>query len=162
MRRWFRFANLLAVRRGGDRVGRLGDRQGGVEFEVTLDPAVAPQAVSGRLYVFLSQRPVQEPRDGPNWFAPEPFFGIDVKDFQPGTARRVNDAADGFPDRLSKLPPGKYRAQALLGHNPDLLSQSRAPGNVFSRVVEVEFPPGRCRPLRLCSIRSCRPKSFRT
>ena len=90
-----------------------------VEFEVTLDPAAARQAVSGRLYVFLSQRPLVEPRDGVNWFAPEPLFGIDVKDFQPGTSRRVNDAADGFPDRLSKLPPGKYRAQALLGHNPD-------------------------------------------
>ena len=99
-----------------------------VEFDVTLDPAVASQAVSGRLYVFLSQRPSHEPRDGPNWFAPEPFFGIDVRDFKPGTSRRVNDAADGFPDRLSKLPPGHYRAQAVLGHNPDSIEPKPSAG----------------------------------
>jgi S-formylglutathione hydrolase FrmB len=131
-----------------------------VEFEVTLDPAVAQQAVSGRLYVFLSQRPLQEPRDGPNWFSPEPFFGLDVKDFQPGTARRINDAADGFPDRLSKLPPGKYRAQALLGHNPDLSSQSHAPGNAFSRVVEVEVSAGRVQAVALALDRIVPPKNF--
>jgi len=113
-----------------------------VEFDVTLDPAAAQGAVSGRLFVFLSQRPFHEPRDGPDWFTPEPFFAIDVKDFQPGTARRLTDAADGFPDRLSKLPPGKYLAQALLGHNPDWIKQSYAPGNQFSRVAMVEVAPG--------------------
>ena len=131
-----------------------------VEFEVTLDPAVAQQPVSGRLYVFLSQHPFQEPRDGPNWFAPEPFFGIDVKDFQPGTTRRVDDAAAGFPNRLSKLAPGKYRAQALLGHNPDLASQGRAPGNAYSRVIEVDVSAGPVQTVALSFDRIVPPKKF--
>ncbi|HEX3997727.1 MAG TPA: alpha/beta hydrolase [Pirellulales bacterium] len=123
-------------------MGRAAAARAAVEFDVRLDPATATHAVSGRLYVFLSRRPSGEPRDGPDWFAPEPFFGMDVKDFQPGTDRLLNDAADGFPDRLSKLRPGRYRAQALLGHNPDRLSQSRAPGNQYSRVVDVEVAAG--------------------
>lgn len=120
-----------------------------VEFEVTLDPAIAAQAVSGRLYVFLSQRGFREPRDGPNWFSPEPFFGADVKAFQPGDVRRVTDAADGFPDRLSKLPPGHYRAQAVLGHNADRSDQSHAPGNAFSHVVEVDVADGPLQTIRI-------------
>jgi hypothetical protein len=131
-----------------------------IEFDVTLDPAVARQLVSGRLYVFLSPRPVQEPRDGPNWFSPEPFFAVDVKDFQPGTSRRLNDAADGFPERLSKLPPGRYRAQALLGHNPDYISQSRAPGNFFSRVVDVDVPAGPVQTVSLALDQVVAPKTF--
>ena len=131
-----------------------------VEFEVTLDPAVAQHAVSGRLYVFLSQRPLIEPRDGVNWFAPEPLFGIDVKDFQPGTTRRVHDTADGFPDRLSKLAPGRYRAQALLGHNPDSISQSRAPGNAYSRVVDVEVSDGPVQKVALVLDQIVPPRTF--
>lgn len=113
-----------------------------VEFEVRLDPAATRQAVSGRLYVFLSQGLFGEPRDGPDWFSPEPFFAIDVKVFQPGTTRRITDAADGFPNRLSKLRPGPYRAQALLAHNPDHSEQGRAPGNQFSSVVFLNVADG--------------------
>ncbi len=79
---------------------------------------------------------------GPDWFHPEPFFRVDVKDFRPGTSRRVGDAADGFPERLSKLPPGTYRAQALLAHNLDRIEQGNAPGNFYGGVVSVTVAPG--------------------
>lgn len=89
---------------------------GPIRFEVTLDRAAAKEPVSGRLYVFLSKRE-KEPMRGPNWFAPEPFFRLDVNRFQPGETRVVDDSAEGFPDVLSRTPAGKYTAQAILDSN---------------------------------------------
>src|SRR5437016_4534602 len=86
------------------------------EFEVMLSPQIAAQPVNGRLYVFLSQHG-GEPRFGPNWFHPEPFFRIDVKDFRPGTSQAVGDSAAAFADKLSRIPPGKYQAQAVLAND---------------------------------------------
>jgi S-formylglutathione hydrolase FrmB len=110
-------------------------RAAAVEFQVTLDPQVAQQPVSGRLYVFLTQGP-GDPRQGPNWFSPEPFFRLDVKNFQPGTSRTFDDAAAGFPDKLSKLPPGKYRAQAMLAHDFYSCEPGSGAGNFFSQAVD--------------------------
>jgi len=109
-------------------------------FEVTLDPTVAKKPISGRLFVFLSQRKRGEPRMGPNWFAPEPFFGVDVRDFTPGESRSVDPSADGFPTKLSKLEPGTYRAQALLDHDFYDQQPGQGVGNFYSDVVEVEIP----------------------
>jgi pimeloyl-ACP methyl ester carboxylesterase len=109
------------------------------QFEVTLDPAAAQQPITGRLYVFVSQRNEGQPMTGPNWFSPEPFFGLEVKDFAPGESRTVDDRADGFPDVLSKLPPGRYRVQAVLDHNLDTQHHARGPGNLYSDVHEVEL-----------------------
>jgi len=118
-------------------------------FEITLSSAVAKQPITGRLFVFTQSlnnpgssgvdRPVSEPRLGPNWFAPEPFFGLDVRDFGPGQSRRIDDEADGFPDKLSNLPPGRYRVQAVLHHNLDAAFPGRGEGNFYSPTQEVEI-----------------------
>ncbi|MGE0605643.1 MAG: alpha/beta hydrolase-fold protein [Pirellulales bacterium] len=111
-----------------------------VEFDVTLSPDAAQQAVGGRLFVMLSTKDSGEPRFGPNWFNPEPFAGLNIKGCQPGGTVRVDDAADGFPGPLSELAPGKYRVQAVLDH--DIYSQhpARGVGNYYSQVVEFEQP----------------------
>jgi hypothetical protein len=113
----------------------------GLEFEVTLAPHAATKPITGRLFVFLSkvgqftdrQRP--EPRFGPSWFRPEPFFGLDIRDFAPGATRRIGAQAAGFPEPLDKLPAGKYRVQAVLDQS-DWEEPGSGPGNPFSRVVE--------------------------
>ena len=76
-----------------------------LRFRVRLEAEVSEEPVTGRLFVFLSQRGSREPRFGPDWLRPEPFFGLEVEEFQPGTSREIGDRADGFPDELSKLPP---------------------------------------------------------
>lgn len=104
------------------------------------DPALAERGVTGRLYVFLSQR-AGEPRMGPNWFAPEPFYRLDVAAFRPGQLREVDAAAAGFPVPLSELPPGKYRLQAVLDHALDHHDAGRAPGNIYSNVADAALDP---------------------
>jgi enterochelin esterase-like enzyme len=113
-----------------------------VEFEVTVDPQVASQPVSGRLYVFLSSRG-GEPRFGPDWFNPEPFFRLDVRNFRPGTSQIIGDSAAGFPDMLSRLPAGKYRAQSVLANDFYSPEPGKGVGNFYSRVVEIQIAGGR-------------------
>ena len=108
-------------------------------FRVTLDPSVADEPVGGRLYVFLSTRTRGEPRFGPDWFNPEPFFGLDVQNVRLGASIIIDDSADGLPGRLSELPPGKYRVQALLHHSFYSPHPGRAAGNFFSLVREMEL-----------------------
>ncbi|HJT34871.1 MAG TPA: alpha/beta hydrolase-fold protein, partial [Pirellulales bacterium] len=105
-------------------------------IEVKLDAGVASRPVSGRLYVYCSRRAEGEPRLGPNWFAPEPFFAVDVVDLKPGATVTIDDNAAGFPDRLSKLPPGRYRVQAQLDHNLDTHHAALGEGNYYSAVAE--------------------------
>lgn len=107
-----------------------------VTFRVTMPEDAKAAKLPGRLYVMLSQRGEREPRFGPNWFAPEPFFGLDVEAPRPGDSILVDDAAAGFPGKLSKLPPGEYRAQALLATNPDTQDYAHGPGNRYSEVAE--------------------------
>ena len=109
--------------------------------ERALPEASGNRAVSGRLYVFLSQRGSRDPMNGPNWFQPEPFFGVDVRDVVAGGTCRVDDSADGFPASLAELPAGKYRAQAVLDHDFYCQNQARGVGNFYSEVSELEVDP---------------------
>jgi hypothetical protein len=113
----------------------------GLRFDVTLDAKTAQRPITGRLFVFMANSGKGEPRLGPNWFQPEPFFGLDIADFQPGATRRIDDMADGFPGRLSTLAPGKYRIQAVLDHSFYDQHHGKASGNFFSRVVELDLRP---------------------
>ncbi|NUQ62247.1 MAG: hypothetical protein HUU20_07150 [Pirellulales bacterium] len=111
-----------------------------LRFRVRLDESVANQPITGRLYVFLSHRSAQ-PRFGPNWFQPEPFFGQDVAGFEPGKSHEIDDKADGFPAPLSRLRPGEYRVQAVLHHSFDVPQPGQAPGNFYSATATASLDP---------------------
>ena len=105
-------------------------------FEVTLEPNIQSAPVDGRLLVFVSKRN-PNPMRGPNWFNPDPFFGIDVKETKPGDKITVDDSADAFPQPLSKLPPGEYNVQAILHHNFYAANHGNGPGNFYSKAKRV-------------------------
>ncbi|MEX2119177.1 MAG: alpha/beta hydrolase-fold protein [Pirellulales bacterium] len=108
--------------------------------QITLDRAAAEAAgqtgpLEGRLYLLVSRRPAPEPRFGPNWFDPEPFFRVDVRGVEAGDTLLVDDKAAGFPDAWSKLPPGEYRVQAVLDHDFYRHHPAHGVGNFYSPVV---------------------------
>lgn len=106
-----------------------------LRFSVKLDPAVASHSVDGRLFVFLSQRDDGEPRFGPDWFRPEPFFGMDVHGFVPGSERVIDSKADGFPTSLQRIEPGEYRVQAVFDRGFYAQHHAKEPGNFYSSIV---------------------------
>jgi hypothetical protein len=130
-----------------------------LRFRVRLDPSVADRPITGRLYVFLSQRSTQ-PRFGPDWFRPEPFFGDDVERFEPGGTRQIDSGSDGFPAPLSNLRPDEYRLQAVLDHSFDVPQPGQAPGNLFSSVVTARLDPGTSGTVDLVLDRVVEPKPF--
>ncbi|HSG07720.1 MAG TPA: hypothetical protein VLA36_05170, partial [Longimicrobiales bacterium] len=126
-----------------------------IQIEVTFPASVSPDPLDGRLVVVLSQKPEGEPRthvtDGPG---AQPVFGIDVEGWTPGSTATLTDTVFGYPvGRLGELPPGTYRAQAVLnryqtytradGHVVKLPPDqgegqqwASKPGNLYSRVTE--------------------------
>ena len=119
------------------------------------------EKLDGRLLVLLSTDGSAEPRfqvsDG---LKTQVIFGTDVEDWEPGTARTVDETAAGYPIRkLGDLPPGEYFVQAMLhkyetfrradGHVVKLPMDrgegqqwNRAPGNLYSKPARMKLNPG--------------------
>src|SRR5215831_103260 len=57
----------------------------GPAFQVSYSAGISRTPVSGRVYVFLGPyRSSAEPRLGPNWFRPQPFFAVDASGWKAG------------------------------------------------------------------------------
>lgn len=115
-------------------------------LSVSIDPAVRDEAATGRIVVYLiSEADAQDnprlrrasPSSGPFFSAPQPMYGFDVRDLQPGVDVLLTDQATAFPVRWSDLPAGEYRAQAVLDLHRKDSSWSRESGNLSSEVIRV-------------------------
>jgi pimeloyl-ACP methyl ester carboxylesterase len=94
------------------------------------------------VYVFLA--PVdsgQEPRFGPEWFAPQPFFAVNVESWNPAKPLRLDSRSDGYPGSLNQLEPGRYAVQAVVRLNPDTHKIGDGEGNAFGPVVNAKLDP---------------------
>ena len=110
-----------------------------LEFHVAFDRAVSSEPFTGRVYVLLSQKEFTEPPSGPNWFHPEPFFAVDVRNWKPGETLTVGADALGYPGPLTGLAPGTYYAQAVMDFDRGGRSFAAAEGNGYGRPVKAEL-----------------------
>lgn len=130
-------------------------------FEVTYDATVHPGPVSARVYVMLGPRAgLREPRTGPDWFNPQPFFAVEARDWKPGEPLAIGQDATGFPGPLDTLEPGTYRAQAVVRLNPDTHALGDGEGNAFGPAATVEVGPEARGPARLTVDRVVPPRPF--
>lgn len=131
-------------------------------FEVAFDASLRAQPATGRLVVYLiapgSSLPrAAHPASGPFFEDPQPMFGIDVRDLAPGAAAPVDDRATSFPVAPSRLPPGEYRAQAVLDMRRDDSNWRREPGNLYSDPVTVTIAAEMNAPIRLTLSKAVEP-----
>jgi hypothetical protein len=110
-----------------------------LEFHLRFDPAASKEPFTGRVYVILSKKPVATLPSGPNWFHPEPFFAVDVKNWKPGEVQKVTAHCLGFPARLDQLPSGKYWAFAVMDWNRGGRSFITSEGNIHSKPAQLEL-----------------------
>ncbi|MCK5439901.1 MAG: hypothetical protein KAI97_08145, partial [Gemmatimonadetes bacterium] len=127
-----------------------------VEIEITFPAEAEERTLDGRVILLISTAGDTEPR-----FQTRPgvnaiqIFGIDINGLSPGEAVRFDATVKGYPiDSLDDLPPGTYRAQAVLhryetfqrsdGHTLKLPMDrgegqqwNRAPGNLYSTPSEL-------------------------
>ena len=115
-------------------------------LSVSIDPEARDQPATGRVVVYLISEADAEsnlqlrrasPASGPFFSSPQPMFGFDVRDLKPGVDVLLTDRATSFPVEWSKLPPGEYRAQAVLDMHRADSSWSREPGNLSSEVISI-------------------------
>ena len=133
---------------------------GPLRFEISYPPARSAEPLNGRLLLILSTRTDGEPRfhvnDGPTG---QPIFGLDLEGWPGGAPASVAGPTIGFPvQRLSEIPAGTYRVQALFhryetfkrsdGHTVQLPMDrgegqqwNQAPGNLYSTPREVTIDP---------------------
>jgi S-formylglutathione hydrolase FrmB len=113
-------------------------------FSVSFTPEVSAEPFTGRLYVMLARMEpdggrrgeTPEPRFGPDWFDPQPFFALDVRALRPGDPALVGGKGTlQFPKPPAPIAPGTYLAQAVLDRNRGERDFSNAPGNGYSAAV---------------------------
>lgn len=116
------------------------EKQNTPRFTVTFSKTISETPVSGRVLVMLGQG--GEPRHGPNWFRPMPFFARDVKDWAPETPLEIGQEAISFPTNLNQLPAKEYTVQAVL--DLDVANTHRigsSPGNGYSKTEKAMLDP---------------------
>ena len=136
--------------------------------EIKLDPSVAKDATTGRVYVFFATTDAREPRQlGGSYGGSVPFFGVDVEALKPGAPATIDAKTLGYPyESLAQVPAGEYYVQALMNvytkfsradghviwvHNDQWEGQhfNSSPGNLLSEVQRVKFDPKSRTPIRL-------------
>jgi S-formylglutathione hydrolase FrmB len=116
----------------------------GPAFEVAYPSKLKTEPFSARVYVFLGPGSSRlEPRFGPDWFRPRPFFAREVKGWKPGQYVRIDASADGFPGPLDTLEPGDYAIQAVVRLNPDEPKIGSGEGNAYGSVVHANLDPAK-------------------
>ena len=109
--------------------------------EVQVEQGLLKSPKDGRLYVLFSKSLTREPRQGPSWFGPEPFYGLDLKAVGDGNTYVLDDESDGFPDAISKLTAGTYAVQAIFDHDFYHSNHNNGVGNIYSDKVVVDWKP---------------------
>ena len=120
-----------------------------LEFHVTFERTVMAAPFSGRVYVMLSAAKTGEPRMRVNWFSPEPFFALDVKDWKPGAPVIVSASALACPNPLAKLEKGSYTVQAVMDLDRGGRHFGTSPGNGYSRPRRLNLDASASGPVRL-------------
>jgi hypothetical protein len=144
----------------------------GIQIRVSFGAELSKTPLDGRLLVMLSTDAKEEPRfqinESPKT---QQIFGIDLTAFQPDQKVVVDSTALGYPvETLRLVPPGHYRAQAVLhiyetfhrgdGHVVKLPMDrgegqqwNKAPGNLYSTprdvIIEAGHDPGASIAIRL-------------
>jgi len=142
---------------------RTGAKSKGLAFEITCAAGLRAEPIKGRVYVMLAtDQAAREPRFGPSWFRPEPFYAVNVESWKPGEPLRIDSRSDGFPGRLDELEAGRYAIQAVVRLNPDTHKIGDGEGNAYGPVVHANLDPREGGTVALEVNQIVPPKSFRS
>ncbi|MGE5192043.1 MAG: alpha/beta hydrolase-fold protein [Deltaproteobacteria bacterium] len=126
---------------------------GDCEFRISFSKAVRSEPYSGRVYLFFGKNPKTEPRQGPDWFHPEPFVALDVKNWKAGEPLVMGTSSGArmlaFPKPLAEIDLSGHRVQAVARFNPYERRVGTGPGNGYSVVADVAAAAEKSQPQEL-------------
>lgn len=108
-------------------------------FEVRYTSAIRSEPYTGRVLLLFTEGQ-GEPRMGPNWFHPEPFVGLDVRNWQPDTPLTIAQDSPGlltFPKTFVDLAAKTYKVQAVARFNDWERRAGTGVGNGYSGVIDL-------------------------
>lgn len=111
-----------------------------MEYHISFSADAHPKSYTGRVYLFFAT-PGQEPRNGPNWFHPQPFCSLDVVDWKPGEVLTITADTEhlrSFPKPLAELDVRGLQVQAVARFNPWDRRVGNGAGNGFSAPQAVQ------------------------
>ena len=116
------------------------DTTSALRFAVKYDSSIT-ESFTGRVYLmFASERSGREPRFGPGWINPAPFFAIEAKDWKPGEEIYFDkDTELSFPEPLDQIKSGSFKAQAVMRRNIDSPNIGTGAGSAYSQVVTINL-----------------------
>ncbi|MDP7004730.1 MAG: alpha/beta hydrolase-fold protein [Phycisphaerales bacterium] len=103
-----------------------------LQFSVSHAGA-AGKSIDGRLYVMLTKGKTPL-LGGPNWFNPEPFFAIDVVDWEVGEPLVIDENADGMYGPPSSVGDGPWNVIAVFRKDNDR-AKLAVPGGLYGESV---------------------------
>jgi hypothetical protein len=132
----------------------------GLRFKLSFPASTHAEAITGRVFVVISNKENPEPRlQAGFWGDAPPLFGADVVQLKPGEAAVIDGTALGYPlASLADIPAGDYYVQALINvytqcHRSDGHTLwvhldrwegqqfNRSPGNLYSEVEKAHLDP---------------------
>jgi hypothetical protein len=135
----------------------------GLTFEITYAASLRSEPITGRAYVMLSPGySPGEPRFGPDWFNPQPFFAVNVESWILGEPLRIDSSTDGFPGPLDQLKPGWYSIQAVVRLNPDTHKIGDGESNAYGPAISAVLDPSKGGSFSLVIDRRVPPRSFKS
>ncbi|MGY8752342.1 MAG: alpha/beta hydrolase-fold protein [Phycisphaerales bacterium] len=102
-----------------------------LQFSVTHDGS-AGESIDGRVYIMLTKGKLPL-IGGPNWFNAEPFYALDVVQWEAGTPLVLGEKADSM-EPMTSLQNGEWKAVAVFRKQNDR-SKLTVPGGLYSDPV---------------------------
>jgi enterochelin esterase-like enzyme len=113
-----------------------------VRFKIKTDASVAPQPLSGRLLIFMTNNPKPLERIDPDFTNPEAVYitGMEISNLDANITIEVDPELLAFPRKFSEAPAGEYQIMALLDSDHSYTYDGVGWGDLYSPVVKVKMP----------------------
>ena len=110
-----------------------------IRFRVSINAALAPEPVSGRLLIFMTNQTKSLEIIEPDFLNPSSVFltGVEVHNLEPGKTIEVDPDALAFPGPFSTAAAGDYQIMALLDVNHSYTYDGTGGGDLYSKVSVV-------------------------
>lgn len=123
---------------------------GPLRFKITLDAGLSVKTQSGRMLVFMSDRPQKLSRleagfsPTGNWLA-----AMEIDAIRPGDSVILNPDLQAYPVPLSQAAKGKLQFMAVLDPDHSYARNRQDEGDLYSEVLQLEIDPASTEPVEL-------------
>lgn len=112
---------------------------GPLHFRITLDKAITPKGISGRLLVLMSDSEQKQTLLRTDFLPGSTYISaMEVEYFAAGQSVELDPDIRAYPQPFSQMKPGNYQFMALLDPDHSLPYAGEDAGDLYGPVISVE------------------------